>query len=441
MAGNCEDVNDGFESYKQDTRIPCKYGVKCFQKNPTHHKKYKHPPKRRPDDHHGLQQNKRQKADKHNIVKQSQDEVAAHSSSDQPSGGENEKKEQQSTSSVEVETAHTPQARIIREDDSSEVDDKGSSSPCDVKEFIKQKFLVEMPEDFYEFWLFCEHLSNNKPQEALCPVGLTLVGPFDVLCGNLGPGSKYKKSEYLRHWRYYYDPPEFQTVIKGDEKKLFHIGYFRDDPKEAPCFVASNCAAVDCLIKPMAENLFGAVNSYLEEYRSKADPFQKMKVSRIQSSLQEWATNHKITLDLNTPQMKARSRKTVCKTFHQAGMVVPYDKKTELGYRSLIESERTLKKLLEKVVTATTDEERDAHLGKLQEIITAANIATDECDFGTGLELAVALFCFGGDVFHNTIRQLAGTAYGLLGREDFATILEAHLEDRRKGSDLSLLKK
>lgn len=438
MAGNCKVGDDEYESYKKDARIPCKYGAKCFQKNPTHHKKYKHPPKRRSDDHHGLHQNKRHKTNKDDNVKHSQDELTVHSSSDQESSNKNEE-EQQSTSSVEV--THQSEAPSTPKEDSSEADDREGSSPSDVKEFIKQKFLVEMPEDFYEFWLFCEHLSNSKPQEALSPVGLTLVGPFDVLSGNLGPGSKYKKSEYLRHWRYYYDPPEFQTVMKGDEKKQFHIGYFRDDPKEAPCFVASNCAAVDCVIKPMAENLFGAINSYLEEYRSKADPFQKMKVSRIQSSLQEWATNHKISLDQNTPEMKARSRRTVCKTFHQAGMVVPYDKKTELGYRSLIETERNLKKLLEKVVAATSDEERDAYLGKLQEVITAASIATDECDFGTGLELAIALFCFGGDVFHNTIRQLAGTTYGLLGREAFTTILEAHLEDRRKGSDLSILKK
>jgi hypothetical protein len=37
------------------------------------------------------------------------------------------------------------------------------------------------------------------------------------------------------------------------------MGYFRDDPKELPCFVASNAAAVGCIITPMAENIFGAI--------------------------------------------------------------------------------------------------------------------------------------------------------------------------------------
>jgi hypothetical protein len=33
--------------YDGDPRIPCRYGQKCYQKNPLHHQKYKHPPKRK----------------------------------------------------------------------------------------------------------------------------------------------------------------------------------------------------------------------------------------------------------------------------------------------------------------------------------------------------------------------------------------------------------
>lgn len=31
--------------YNDDPRTPCQYGIKCYQKNPQHHSKYKHPPK------------------------------------------------------------------------------------------------------------------------------------------------------------------------------------------------------------------------------------------------------------------------------------------------------------------------------------------------------------------------------------------------------------
>lgn len=33
--------------YASDPRVPCKYGVKCYQKNPIHNEKYKHPPGRK----------------------------------------------------------------------------------------------------------------------------------------------------------------------------------------------------------------------------------------------------------------------------------------------------------------------------------------------------------------------------------------------------------
>jgi hypothetical protein len=65
--------------------------------------------------------------------------------------------------------------------------------------------------------------------------------------------------QLLRYWRYYYDPPEFQTLLRGDEKSQYHMGYFRDSPDESPVFVASNCAAEGCIIKPVAPTLFSAV--------------------------------------------------------------------------------------------------------------------------------------------------------------------------------------
>lgn len=33
-------------AFEEDSRIACQYGIKCYQKNPSHHAKYKHPPKK-----------------------------------------------------------------------------------------------------------------------------------------------------------------------------------------------------------------------------------------------------------------------------------------------------------------------------------------------------------------------------------------------------------
>nr|CAD7265578.1 unnamed protein product [Timema shepardi] len=205
------------------------------------------------------------------------------------------------------------------------------------------------------------------------------------------------------------------------------MGYYRDDPQSPPCFVASNCAAVSCIIVPMAENLFGAVNSYLESKKKTCGPFIHMKVGRLQNALQSWAEKNNFTLDVCTPQMKARERKVVAKTFHKAGIVVPVEKKSDLGYRELLEDDASLKHLLKRVVESASDAERTRCLSQLQPVLTAASIATDECDFGTGLELGIDLFSYGGKVFHNTISQYLNTAYALLRRQEFSKILQVRL--------------
>lgn len=127
------------------------------------------------------------------------------------------------------------------------------------KEFIKEKFLVEMPEDFYQFWDFCTSLKEKCPQEAFKDVGLTLVGPYDVLAGKFYDIEEQSDDNYLLHWRYYYDPPECQTVLRGDDKTGYHIGYYRDSPKDLPICLVSNCVKTDGILNVVGDNIFAAV--------------------------------------------------------------------------------------------------------------------------------------------------------------------------------------
>lgn len=78
-----------------------------------------------------------------------------------------------------------------------------------------------------------------------------ILGKFD--------NNKKSTSECLIHWRYFRDPPEFQTVLKGDDKFGYHIGYFRDLPDDVPAFLCSNQSTKDGVLTPMGGNIFAAV--------------------------------------------------------------------------------------------------------------------------------------------------------------------------------------
>lgn len=67
---------------------------------------------------------------------------------------------------------------------------------------------------FFIFLILTINYYNNNNVfilDAFLPVGLKLVGPYDVLTGRMNTlDSKYLEKGVL-HWRYYYDPPEFQV--------------------------------------------------------------------------------------------------------------------------------------------------------------------------------------------------------------------------------------
>lgn len=109
-----------------------------------------------------------------------------------------------------------------------------------------------------------------------------------------------------------------------------------------------------------------------------------------------------------------------------------------MGYRPLIISDKELKSLLDQIGKAN-DKDRTLFMSELQGVLTCASIAADECDFGTGLELGLDILCSGVEYLNGTASQFMATAYRLLKRNAFASIIEAHMKNRRKGSDLSVI--
>ncbi|XP_037506007.1 histone PARylation factor 1 isoform X2 [Rhipicephalus sanguineus] len=384
---------------KDGDRPPCKYGFKCYRKSTDHLEKFRHP-EMGPQYDAGVS-----------------------------------------------EDAPVDEKVPAGKDTKNDLPD----SPDDVRESIKQKFLVEMPEDFYDFWDFCCSLKKENPsgatylnhscterasqlQDALYELlHLRLVGPFDVLAGKLTNKSVRTFDDFLCHWRYFYDPPEMQTVLSGDDETMYHIGYFRDDPEEMPVFLASNVASEGCKIVKVAGNLFAVLSKEISKALEKCDNSRdKAKLRKLNGALVEFAEQKGHSLQ----ESSKKRPKPQSAAFHGAGLVVPYDSKTGVGYRKLPLSDVELKKLLAKF---SDDHEGGVHKDKLQELVTWIHIANDECDYGMGLEFSIALFCAGHASLDPTVDMLGGLAYKLLRREPFACILVAHLKRRHKSPNVSVL--
>lgn len=82
-----------------------------------------------------------------------------------------------------------------------------------LQESLLASFLFKMPNDFFQLFNFCKELRPSDPLNALKGVDLQLIGPYDIITDNFS-AEKNKDTEFLTHWRYFYDPPEFQVFSK-----------------------------------------------------------------------------------------------------------------------------------------------------------------------------------------------------------------------------------
>jgi len=95
--------------------------------------------------------------------------------------------------------------------------------------------------------------------------------------------------------------------------------------------------------------------------------------------------------------------------------------------------------MLKKIADSGTEEERNVNFDPLMELVMLVQFANDECDYGEGIELGRALFGYGGELFHKPVLNLLPLGYRLLGRPEFAQVIEAHLADRKHSAALSEL--
>lgn len=112
--------------------------------------------------------------------------------------------------------------------------------------------------------------------------------------------------------------------------------------------------------------------------------------------------------------------------------------RTQLGYRELALDNKDLNTLFTKLQNAVP-EQKPKYLSELQPVFTYASIAADECDFGTGIELGWNIISHGVDSLNSTACRFLATNYRLLNKEAFAKIAEAHMNNRKKNCELSII--
>ena len=435
---------------------PCRYGAKCYQKNPEHKSKFKHSAREQEEKENKENQadmvdkgavsqnnenNKRQHSDSDDLVEAKKAKNLESIESDDAVDAKEAKHHNLSDSEGGDTSQDEEEGKVLmkEEDEKTYTDLVPLKEGAKVEEEVEALLGVEMPPDFYSFWEFACTVNKENPLLCLSSVGLKLCGAFEILAGTVPSSAPRSRSLYLTHHRFHYDSPELQTLVcETSYAKGVHLGYFRDSPDQAPSLVMVGVESQGAKLSALGDNLFAGVYNYLVGRLEEGDPFLRTKVTGMMEKIKLWVNkstmtgNDSLTLEKKTASMKNRDRVKVATGAHGAGIIVPYNKKTEVGYREVPETPANLKKMLTKVVEATTEEERELAMDPVQELVNFVQFANDEGDPGMGLELGLALFCHGGQVvfttyetwfeacefqaLHPTVKHLLGVAYELLNR-------------------------
>ncbi|XP_017845200.1 histone PARylation factor 1-like [Drosophila busckii] len=417
----------------------CKYWDKCYQRNEEHLEKYNHPSRQKETEKIAP---KRKAEDKEEHAEVAKTNISTDSNMEEAGNFEAETAElhNEAMNNISGKNYMEMLEKRIRLSVQKEYDNL-----CGSNEFIRHKFLVEMPPDFYEFWEFINTLKKETTKAAALQhietvFQLQLVGPFEFLAGKFHAAKIGEPGDYLRHWRFYYDPPEFQTVFVRRGSGV-HYGYWRDIPQDKEKLLIARNDASGCEFDFIAGNIFDAFLYYLE-HDFPATPFNAAQVAATKNLVKQYTSEKSLELGQLESLRTDRNKNVVAKTLHRAGIVVPFDRKTQQGYRPLQVSDAELKKILalfdRKDLKSDSDTAKQAVLEKLQPIANAANIAVDECDFGSALELGIDLFCSGHKELHMLASSLLVPAYSLLARPQFIAIAKAHMERRNRDNNLSI---
>ncbi|OQS06122.1 hypothetical protein THRCLA_01819 [Thraustotheca clavata] len=275
------------------------------------------------------------------------------------------------------------------------------------REKLMKEWYFDPPTDFFNVFAIANRIDPKSPLDAFVDaLGAKLTGPFAVLSGDELPTPAFL------HGRQYYDPPEIITVVNFP---TFHISYHRDEPKQVSSLIVQgteDSGEFDILgsklIDVLHAKLLQSTLKKSQELKALFTPYCSMKAASSRPTKRA----HKESIEAQAIQK--RNQTQTAPTLSGLGIKVSVHAKTGLGYRELSTQGAQLQKLLKKPRCRQVDD-----------LITCANIALDECEFGTGLQLGLDLF-YHRDRYEKEAKELLDVSYLLLNRSSFSTVLKHH---------------
>ena len=132
-------------------RPVCKYGASCYRKNEQHLLQYSHPQQLHSTDEKEVEVNRGKKEVISFIIMQVVEEEEEGCVGSCPSPPAKKSRSTETTVAAGDPVAGGKEATTEEEEEEG------------MRSVIKRKFLVEMPDDFYQFWKFCSSLNPAHP--------------------------------------------------------------------------------------------------------------------------------------------------------------------------------------------------------------------------------------------------------------------------------------
>jgi hypothetical protein len=291
---------------------------------------------------------------------------------------------------------------------------------------LRELYGFDFPEHFFRFWDFAQRIQPLEPLKALQDLDLQLAGPFEVLAGRFDRRSP-RLSFYL-HWRYYFDPPEFFTVLVGGGDGL-HWGCYLDDPAVASGCVASYYTRDAFEMSVDGDDLFEAVRLFLEEHYGDSEldhSYGLIADEEYQQSQEALASFREKLMTFGTGKRRetgatyvdrysgraTHRAEVVAETYEGMGIVVPPDR-----YRALSRKDAKLWPYL-----CDTEDPAD--------VVEEARQALRDGFPGTALKLGKDLWAAGGEQHTEYAYELLDAVYAALGREVLREVLRVHRQNR-----------